>query len=262
MGAELVDGRSVEVARHEHVRERDREQAAHLLDVGPCRADRRGQERGQPAQALERSALGNGEDGLDRGGRRRRLRLERGEPLGIGGVRAVPVVQVHESQQPVACEQRKPDRRLDLVAPDKRAVDLQWSIHRDQVLPSHGQPHGRAVVMDAQLVGHLALARVAEIAGHLLAHVGQGAEEAFLRLTDGEGGVVRPGRLVVKEDGHDVRAGDVLHVGDHAAKHGGKARRCFDWRTHLVNRSRAARLFGASHHSIGSRASHPACASV
>ena len=77
--------------------------------------------------------------------------------------------------------------------------------------------------MEAELVGDLALGRVAQIAGHLLAHVGQGAEEAFLRLTGGEGGVIRPGRFVVEEDGHHVRAGGVLHVGDHAPHHGGQA---------------------------------------
>ena len=77
--------------------------------------------------------------------------------------------------------------------------------------------------MDAQLVGHLSVAPVVEIAGHLLVHVGQRAEKAFLGLTDGERGVVRPGRLVVEEQGDDVRSGCLLNVGDHAAKDGGQA---------------------------------------
>ncbi len=80
--------------------------------------------------------------------------------------------------------------------------------------------------MDAQLIRDLALLLVAQVAVELLAHVSEGVEQAFLRLAGGERGVVLPARLFVQEDGHDVRAGCVLHVGDHTAKHGCKARRC------------------------------------
>jgi hypothetical protein len=60
--------------------------------------------------------------------------------------------------------------------------------------------------MYAQLVGDLALALVGKVAVELLAHVGQGVEQALLRLSGGERGVVLPGRLFIKEDGDDVGA--------------------------------------------------------
>src|SRR6266852_6281607 len=75
------------------------------------------------------------------------------------------------------------------------------------------QPDGRTVVVHAELVGDLALFLVGEVTVQLLGHVGEGVEEAFLRLTRRERRVILPARLFVKEDGHDVRARMVMHFG-------------------------------------------------
>jgi len=126
---------------------------------------------------------------------------------------------------PVGGAQRQPERRLDLVAPDERAVDLRRRVKRHEPLTGDGEPHRRAVLVHAKLIGHLALERVARITGELLAHVGQRVEEALLWLARRKWGVVRVRRLLIEEDRHDVSPGGVLHVGDHAAKHGPKAPR-------------------------------------
>ena len=80
--------------------------------------------------------------------------------------------------------------------------------------------------MHPQLVGDLSLLLVAEVALQLLSHVGERIKQAFLRLAGRKRCVVLPGRLFVKEDGHDVSARSVLHVGDHAAKDCCEAGRC------------------------------------
>ncbi len=90
--------------------------------------------------------------------------------------------------------------------------------------------------MHAKLVGDLALLLVAQVAVELLAHVGEGVQQAFLGLAGGERRVVLPARLFVEEDGDDVRARGVLHVGDHAAKHGCQTGRSFEGRRHICPR--------------------------
>jgi len=100
----------------------------------------------------------------------------------------------------------------------------------DDALARHGQPDGRAVLVDRQLVRHLALALVGEVPGELLVHVGQRVEEALLRLSRRERGVVAVRRLLIKEDRDDLRAGGVLEVRDHAAEDRGKPRVGFDRR--------------------------------
>ena len=105
MVAELIDRRAVQVARHEEVGERDRQQAPQLLGVGPGVADRRRQERRQPGEPVERRTLGALEGGLDQARRGRGLALELAQAVVVRGALLVPIVQIDEAQKPVAGEQ-------------------------------------------------------------------------------------------------------------------------------------------------------------
>src|SRR5437879_12744409 len=78
--------------------------------------------------------------------------------------------------------------------------------------------------MHAQLVRHLALALVGEVAAELLVHVGQRVKEALLGLPRGEWSVVGEGRLFIKEDRDDIGARDVLEIRDHPPQHRGQTR--------------------------------------
>ena len=203
---ELVDRRGVEIAGEEQVRERDRQEPSKLLGVGLRVSDRSGQERCQAPEALECRALCIGEDSLDDRRRGFGAALQLCKHRLVRHALAGAVVQVHEPKQPVAGQQRQPDRRLHLVAADERAVDLGGRVPCDKLLPGDGQPDRRPVVMDPDLVGDLALLLVAKVTMELLAHISQRVEQAFLRLADRERGVVLPACLFVKEDGDDVRA--------------------------------------------------------
>src|ERR1700730_5628793 len=109
------------------------------------------------------------------------MAFELGELLAIRGLVASAVVEVDESEEPVAGHQGESDCRLDLVAPNEGAVDLGWRIPGDQLLSRHREPHRRAVVVNADLVWDLALAHVTRISSELLTHVGQRVEQALLR---------------------------------------------------------------------------------
>ena len=221
--AELVDRRAVQVARHQQVCKRDGEQPAQLLGVGPRVADGRGQQRREPGQPVERGSLGAFQRVLDQPGRRGRAALQLAEAAVVRRLLLVPVVQVDQAEQPVAREQGQAERRLDLVAPDEGRVDLRGRIASDQALARHRQPDRGSVLVHPQLVRDLALLLVGEVAGELLVHVGQGVEQALLRLAGGERRVVGVGRLLVEEDRDDVRARGVLKVRDHAAEDRGEA---------------------------------------
>jgi len=217
--AELVDRSPVQIARHEQVRQCDGEKPAQLLGVGSRITDGSGQQRGQARQTLERCPFGAGENRLDRNGRGRRAPLELSEPGVVRRLISGAVVEIDQPEQPVAGNQRQADGGLDLVAPDECAVDLRRRVKRHEPLTGDGEPHRRAVLVHAKLIGHLALVGVTQVARQLLAHVGQRVEEALLWLPCREGCVVGVGRLFVQEDRHDVRAGSVLHVGDDGAQH-------------------------------------------
>ncbi len=229
---ELVDRGRVQLARQEQVNQRDREHPPQLLEVGARVARGLAQERGEPADAVERRPLGGGQRGFDcpRRGFRDPLKLLDAGIVGLAG--ACAVVEVDEAEEPVARHQRQADGRLHLVAADEGAVDLGGGVPRDQSLPRHRQPDGGSVVVHAQHLGGLALGGVARVAGQLLAHVGQRVEQALLRLADGEGRKVPAGSLLVKEDGDDVRLRRLLHVRDDAAKHRGQAGGSLEGWTH------------------------------
>ena len=217
--AELIDRRPVQVARHEQVGERDRQQPAQLFGVGARVAHGRGEQRGQPGQAVQRRPLRALERGLDQARRGPGSALELLEPVVVRGALFRPVVQVDQAEKPVPVQQRQADGRLHLVAADESRVDLRRRVAGDQALPGHGQPHRRTVLVDAELVRDFALALGGEIARELLVHVGQGIEQALLRLAGGEGGVVGMGGFFVEEDGDDIGARGVLEVRDDAAEH-------------------------------------------
>src|SRR6266581_831839 len=174
----------------------------------------------------------------------------------VGRLLLVPVVEVDEAEQAVADEQGKADRRLDLVAADEGGVDLRRGVAGDQALACDREPHGRAVLVHAQLLGDLALLLVGQVAGELLVHVGQGVEEAFLRLAGGERGVVGVARLVEEKDGDELGAGNMLEVGDDTAEDRGEAGAGFDgWADHLVTTGsslrRRALATAPSHEALG-----------
>src|ERR1700693_6145631 len=180
--------------------------------------------RSSSARAIESSRLsslmsvrsspaGGAEDCRDPRRRARRALLELGKPGAIWGLVTPAVVEVDEAEEPVAIQERQADRRLDLVAPYERAVDLGRGVPGDELLPRHGKPDSRAVMVDSELVRDLALAHVRGIAGQLFAHVGQGVEKALLGVAGGKGRVVGLARLFIEKHGDDVGFGGVLHVG-------------------------------------------------
>ena len=154
---ELVDGRAVEVARHQQVGKGDRQEPTQLLGVGPRVADGRRQQRGQAREAVQRRSLGALERALDERRRRRGAPLELSQATVVRGALPIAVVQVDQAEQPVADQQWQAKRRLDLVAADEGGVDLRRRIARDQALACDGKPDGRSVLVDAELVRHLAL---------------------------------------------------------------------------------------------------------
>src|SRR5258708_31697938 len=89
----LVNGSRVQIARQEQLRECDREQAPELFDVCPLVFRRRGQERGQAADAVEGGALGRGEDCRDCRRRARSASLELREPWAVGRLVAPAIVE-------------------------------------------------------------------------------------------------------------------------------------------------------------------------
>src|SRR6267378_995715 len=52
-----------------------------------------------------------------------------------------------KAEEPVAGQQRQADRRLDLVAPDERAVDRGGGVPCDQLLMRDRKPDGGAVMV-------------------------------------------------------------------------------------------------------------------
>ncbi len=171
--AELVDRGGVQLTREEQVGERDRQNSAQLLHVRARLASRLGEHRGEAAQTVEGRTLRGGQRCLDRLRRLAGQRLELRDALVVGLIGARAVVQIDEAEHRVATQQWQPERGLHLVAADERAVDLRGRIARHEALAGDRQPDGRAIVVDAEVGGHLALGRVAVIARELLGHVGQ-----------------------------------------------------------------------------------------
>ena len=76
---ELVDDGAVEVARHQQIGERDREQPAQLLRIASL--GRRGEQARDPGDALQRRTLGCRQGARDGAGGGRHSLLELGELL-------------------------------------------------------------------------------------------------------------------------------------------------------------------------------------
>ena len=223
MMPELVDGRAVQVARHEQVGQRDGQQATQLLGVRPRVADRRGEQRGQARQPIEGGALGCFEGVLDEGRSGRSPAFQLPQPVVVGRLLSRAVVEVDEPEQPVARQQREADGGLDLIAADEGGVDLGRRVASHQALSGDREPDRRPVLVHAELVLDLALALVGQVARELLVHVGQRVEQSLLRLAGGEGRVVDVRRLFVKDDRDDVGSAGLLEVRDHAAQDRGEA---------------------------------------
>ena len=168
---ELVDGRGVELAREQQVGKRDGQDSAQLLHVGLLVAGRLGQKRGQPAKTIQRGAARRRERRLDRlargGGHAQQLRDARV----VGRLVALAVVEVDEAQQPVVGFDRQADRRLHLVPADERAVDLRRSVAGHERPAGDREPDCRSVVVDAEVVRDLAVARVVGVPAELLGHI-------------------------------------------------------------------------------------------
>ncbi len=226
VAGQLVDDGAVQGARQQELGKGNREEPPHLLRVAALRwGTEQARQAGDP---LQRRQLGRLEGRGDGGGRHHRPPFELGEvllgwrprPGGLPpGALLLAVVEVDDAEQPLAREQGEPDRRHDLVAADEGAVDLGPGVGRDQRPAGDRQPDGRAVLLNAELVGNLALRGVGEVAAELLVHVGQRPEQGLLRLADRNRRVVAAARLLVEVDRDHLGARGALEVRDHAAEH-------------------------------------------